>query len=40
MQYSHKIVKLNTLTDAVCVMMAMEDSEVSIAALATYVLHN
>jgi hypothetical protein len=40
MQYTHQQRKVNTLTDAVCIMMAMEDNEVSIAALATFVLHN
>jgi len=40
MPYSHQLRKVNTLTDAICVMMSMEDNEVSIAALASFVLHN
>lgn len=31
---------MSTLTDAVCIMMLMEDEHVSIAALAQYILNN
>ena len=38
--YSTSASRLNTLTDASCLMMVMEDQEVSIAALANYLIHN
>ena len=40
MSYSSLPSQLNTLTDAVCIMMLMEDSAVSVAALSIYILHN